>query len=166
MFRHALVSSPHTQTPCAQCPFIPLLLPSGPPCACPLPSSVLLHCNSLCLSVCAGFGNAKGKEARSRGALLQAVCLCTFLLIFPSLSPVSAGRLVDSLPASLLCISVNISFSHCPFPISTPSCLLCHASLLSSPLAHLAVPFVISGRNQKHFCPCLLPPLLHPLCPR
>ena len=115
---------------------------------------MLLHCNSLCLSVrtwkCKRDG---GKESERFAAS------CLPLYISPNL-PISLSCLgmdvsVDSLPASLLYISVNISFSHCPFPISTPSCLLCHASFLSSPLVHLAVPFITSWRNQKRFCPCL-----------
>lgn len=111
----------------------------------------LLRAPSLQLSVsqCARwlwkYKRDGGKESERFAASCLPLCISPNLPI--SVSCLGMDISVDSLPASLLYISVNISFSHCPFPISTPSCFLCHASLLSSPLVHLAVPFITSGHN-------------------
>ena len=146
-----MVFSPHTQTPSAHSvPLFPPLLPPGPlpafpsppPCSLTATLSVSASAQTPCLS-------ASVPLAFPQSQRFAASCLP--LYISPNL-PISLSCLgmdvsVDSLPASLLCISVNISFSHCPVPISTPSRLLCHVSLLSSPLVHLVVPFIMSGRN-------------------
>lgn len=59
-------------------------------------------------------------------------------------------------PASPLCVSVNISFSHGPLPISTPSSFpLSHASLLSPCPVHSVAPFSTSGHEQERLCLCL-----------
>ena len=145
-----MVFSPHTQTPSAHS--VPLFPPPPPTWSSPrlpLPSSVLPHCNSVSASAQTPCLSASVPLAFPQSQRFAASCLP--LYISPnlpiSLSCLSMDVSVDSLPASLLCISVNISFSHCPVPISTPSRLLCHVSLLSSPLVHLVVPFIMSGRN-------------------
>ena len=74
-----------------------------------------------------------------------------------------------SLPAFLLYASVNISFSHCPFPISTPSCLLLVPSLPHFSSVSLSCSFngpIYYIRMQPRASLSVpLPTPLHPLLP-
>ena len=109
-----MVFSPHTQTPSAHSvPLFPPLLrpgplptfPSPPPCSLTATLSVSASAQTPCLSASSLL------HFHSPSALLQAVCLCTFLLIFPSLSPVSAWMFQLTVCQHLSSVSLSISLS-------------------------------------------------------
>lgn len=86
-------------------------------------------------------------------------------LYFPPSNFPGMGFSAVILPASLLYVSVNISFSHCLYPSQYPpafSFLLCHASLLSPSPVHLVAPFITSGHHQERLCVSAPPPLPSP----
>lgn len=133
-FLGAGTQSFHSDSTCTQCAFIPPC-PLGHPCS-PRPPPTWRP-RAPCPSV-------------------------SVPLAFPRLQVLRAspGLGVDvsavALPASLLCVSVNASFSHCPLPGSAPSSFpLSHACLLCPSPVHLVAPFSTSGHNQERLCLCL-----------
>lgn len=153
----------HASVPSRLPPYIPvpLSLLSSP---CQSPGPLFLAAASLfCYSA---PSDSLHLSCLTIGLCFAVSCLPLFFLLISSISPLGVDFSAVILPASLLYVYVNISFSHCPSPISTSSRLLAHSLpcfSFVSPLVHLGAPVITSGHNQERLCLCLCSPP-HLLC--